>query len=284
LPLRSHSYAYYSYVPQIGFLMLAGVGLMRLAARFAPPRTVWAAKLLLGGAAVGLSMWCAARNARVHETLNLPDSLVPHDGVVRYGRAAGALVRAVDQADLPAGVQRVALQTLPASIGKSALTPGAKTPAAGMTRKRRLPLREAMRDGRLVALHFPHLQGVVLDSLSSREESSDTVILFGSGFDTVERLADPSEAWAIQAQGHLILGDRAAAEAELRRALELSPRHIVARAVLAGLLLESGRFDAAEAQIHALPADDLPAAVRPLVTQIREILARVRAGQTAPGR
>ena len=55
----------------------------------------------LGVAAVAASVLCAARTTRAHETLTLPNSAVPHDSVVRYGRAAGALVAAVREARLP---------------------------------------------------------------------------------------------------------------------------------------------------------------------------------------
>ena len=154
LPLRQHTYAYYAYLPQVGFLVLAGAGLERLARRApAAMRPAWL--LGLGAAAVAGSILCAARTTRAHETLTLPNSVVPHDPVVRYGRAAGALVAAVREAGLPPGVDRVVFMSLPQQLGKAAQTPGEKRP--GMVRVRRFPVRDSYRDGKLMAPLLPQV-------------------------------------------------------------------------------------------------------------------------------
>lgn len=67
------------------------------------------------------------------------------------------------------------------------------------------------------------------------------------------RAADPSlpVAWALAAKAHLELGDRGAAVAAGRRALELSPRDVETRITLAQVAAEEGRAEEAVDQLVA---------------------------------
>ena len=265
LPLRQHTYAYYAYLSQAGFLVLAGAGLEKLARRGRPASFAWL--LGLGVVAVAASILCAARTARTHETLTLPNNAVPHDSVVRYGRAAGALVAAVRDARLPAGVDRVVFMSLPQQLGKAAQTPGEKRP--GMVRVRRYPVRESYRDGKLMALYYPRLRSAWVDSLSSADEGQDTALFFSSGFADLTRLPGAADGLYLQAQGRYMVEEREAAQRDLERALQLSPDHPAARLLLAVLKLEASDRPGARALIRDLQTATVPAELRDLLRQIQ---------------
>jgi hypothetical protein len=278
LPLRQHSYAYYSYLPQMGYLILAGVGLEILVRRFFPHPL---STRIAGAAVIAASMVCAARNTRVHETLTLKDSLVPHDSVVRSGTAAGALLDAVRKAKLGPPIDRVGFMSLPAELAKAGRTPGDARP--GMVRVRRFPLRDALRDGKLFTLHYPKLQGVWIDSLGAQEESGHTAIFFTSGFNDVIRLADIKQAYFMQSQGKLLVDDRAGARQDLERILVIDPNFAPARVLLAGFAMEAGDVPHAAALLQGVKDTDLPAELRPFLTQLRPIVeGKPPMGATSP--
>ncbi len=138
-------------------------------------------------------------------------------------------------------------------------------------RIRKYPLRESFRDGKLFALHFPGLQGAWLDSLTARDEAPDTKLLFTSGFNDVLPLENAARAYALQAQGRLLIGDRAGTRQSLMRAVELAPAEPGPRVLLAGLDLESGRVGEAAAWMRDLRPADIPEDLRPFFAEVRRI-------------
>ena len=273
LPLRQHAYAYYTYLPQMGLLLLAAAGLERAAARVAGKSSL--GFLAAGAVLLAGSMFCAERTARTHERLRLPKSQVPHDSVVRYGTAAGALVRAVDAAHLPPTVRRVVFFCLPEQLGTAAHTPGS-VPQPGTTRVRKFPLRDALREGRLFTLHDPGLEAVWIDTLTARDEAPDNALFFTSGFSDIARL-DVPRAYLLQAQGQLMIEDRGAAMRSLRRVLQIAPGHIPARVLLGALELESGHAGTAQALVNGITREQVPKDLQPFFDQMQQYL-------TAPGR
>jgi len=137
---------------------------------------------------------------------------------------------------------------------------------------RRFPMRDAFRDGKLIALHFPNLRGVWVDSMSTDVEGPDTALWFTAGFNDMVRLPNAGGAWEFVAQGHLMAQDREAARQALLRAVALEPTSQNARVVLAGLELEAGHTDEAMVLVHDIHADDVQAELRPALSQIRQIL------------
>lgn len=235
LPLRQHSYAYYAYAAQTGFLIVGAVAGVRLVDRLFGGALRW--RLAFAVCAVGAAMLFASRNATTHETLTLPKSSVPHDSVIRYGRVAGALVAAVRH--LPPDIRQAAFMSFPDELGNAAHTPGTKRP--GMIRVRRFPLREALKDGLLVQLVHPWMTGAWVDTLDASFEGPDTALFFTSGFDTIERVPNLANAYVLQAQGRLLIADHDGSRRDLERALELDPNFAGARILLAGLETEEGR-------------------------------------------
>lgn len=274
LPLRSHTFAYYSYVPQIGLLMLlpaalAGIGTWLSARlRLASPAIAIG---LLGMAATGGWIACAARNARLHETLMLRDSEIPHDSVVRSAYVADGIMRSIRDAQLPDSIKRVTVISLPMDVAKVAQTPGQMKP--GMVRQRTNPVEMALRDGKLLALHFDGIGGDYRDSLTVADEAADTAIFFASGFRDLTRLPDAGEAYAIQAQGNLLGERREAARHDLEAALRIRPDHAVSRVLLAGLEAESAHFDRARTLIQGVDPSTIPAQLRPYLTRIQSLLS-----------
>jgi len=268
LPLRQHTYAYYSYAAQAGFLMLAGEGLLRLAGRLAPGSWWW--RFGVGTAAVAVTILLAGRNTRTHETLKLANSLVPHDSVVRYGFAAGALVAAVREARFPDEVRQAVFMSFPEELGTAAQTPGQSRP--GMVRVRKLPLREALRGGRLVTLHAPGVRGIWVDTLSAEFEGPDTAIFFGSGFNTVERVPGAPEAYMLQAQGRMLIDDSAGAGRALERALALAPNLAAARVLLAGVEVQRQNFDRSRELLAGVTPESVPAEMREFLAQLSKVL------------
>jgi hypothetical protein len=295
LPLVQHAYAYYGYLPHIGFVIVSALAFDRATARWrrpaaspapaqgaaapaaaaktaevaAPP---WGPALAAAAAALIVSgvALCAAQNARTHETLTLAKSPIPHDSVLRSAAAAGGIVRAVHTARLPPEVRRIAFFSFPETISDAALTPGAQ-PRAGLVRVRRFPLRDALRDGDLIALHFPGLRATWRDTLERTDEGPDTAIFFAAGFDQVEPLPDAVRAYFIQAQGRLLAKDTAGARRDLERVLALDSGNAPARVVLAGLELQAGRRDAARTLVESLADTDVPADLRPFLQEVRRL-------------
>jgi hypothetical protein len=269
LPLVQHAFAYYAYLPQIGFVILAAMGVDRLAVRL---RASPEARIVAGATAVVVLALCAARNARAHESLRLANSDVPHDSLVRSAASAGALLAAVEDARLPPTIRRVVFLTLPEKLVVAATTPGAPAPGARTQRVRRFPLRDAMRDGDLFALHVPGIVGVWAESLSVRDEAADTRIFYATGFNTILPLDDVAHAYLAQAQGRLMAGDDAGARRDLRRLLEIDPAHASARTILAQFEVADGRMDVARALIAPVDPRNLPEELRPLLAQLHEQL------------
>ena len=268
LPLYQHTYAYYLYAAQIGWLVLTGIAIERAAQRFG--RRVEPAVLAAGAAVVALSIFFAARNASTHENMTLESSTVPWDSVVRYGRAAEALAAAARNAKAQQpDLQQIAFFSLNPP-GPGPLTPGKFEP--GMVRVRKIPIREALRDGKLVSLHVPGLTGVWVDSLSTSVEGPETAIFFAFGFNDLTRMSNLSEAYCAQAQGNLMFGTRSAAERDLERALSFAPDHALSRLLLAGLRIENGQVAEARALVTGLRAEDLPAEIQPLLVEIQKVL------------
>jgi hypothetical protein len=267
LPLRQHSYAYYDYVPQIGFLLLLGAAVEGAARRFQRHASEW--RLALGAAAVSVCILFAARNARVHETLMLPNSLIPHDSVVRYGAAAGAIVAALHAAQLAPEVKRIAFVFPPPELSRRTSTPGKAEP--GMKRIRKFPLRESYRDGKLLALHFPHLESAWTDSLGRRDEAADTAIFWTSGFNDVVRIENAARAHALLAQAKYYAQDAAGARRELEHAVRLAPGDAEARVLLAGVVLQAGDLGRAVSLLAPVQADSLPAELRPFFASVRHV-------------
>ena len=300
LPLRTHSYAYYLYLPQIGFLLLVAVAVEGVAQRLAgtdraaeptrpkrgappagaqpaatsPPARESQRGLAFPAVAALLTLaGCvtfASRNSRIHETLMLGTSDVPHDSVVRYSRVSGDVVAQVRSAPFPASVHRVALlgYTQP---GAAAHTPGA-TNVPESKRIQIQPIRMALQEGKLLRLHLPKLEGGFVDSLTERDESPDTAIFFASGLSHLEYIADPAEAYAMVAQACLVTNRVADAERPLRRALALRPEHPVARILLSGLRAESGDLPEAKSLLAAVNPAKVPEALRPYYTQLKSQL------------
>ena len=268
LPLRQHSYAYYSYAPQVGFLILFGAGLSRLVARLAPGSWWWRSGA--GTAVVAASVLLAGHNTRVHESLKLQNSIVPHDSVVRYGSAAGAIVAALHESPITPDVRQVAFMNFPEELGRAARTPGQERP--GMVRVRKLPLRDALRGGKLVTLNLPGVNGVWIDTLNATFEGPDTVIFFTSGFNTLERVPGAAEAYVLQAQGRLLVGDGAGARRDLERALALAPEFGGARLLLAGVEVETGNLDRARELLRGLAPGSIPEDLRGYYVQLERAL------------
>lgn len=270
LPLRSHAYAYYAYLPQIGFLVVLGIALQRLAARM--PLGVPAARtLVVGAVAVSLTVFFAERNARMHETLKLVNSEIPHDSVIRMGYLAGDLLRQIRGAELPDRVQRIVLTGLPLELGNSAPTPGTKN-EPGTIRKRTNPIELAMRNGKFIPLHFPPRSGDYVQSITVREESTDTAIFLASGFSKLELLPDAAEAYCVQAQGRLMLGDAGAGARDLENALRVRPEHPIARILLAKLRVHEGRLDEAVSLTQGLDRMEIPERLRDHLDEVRRAL------------
>jgi hypothetical protein len=270
LPLSHHAYAYYGYLPQIGFVILAAVAIERVALRLAAAP---APRLAAAAAAVAVVVLLAARNARTHETLMLPNSTVPHDSIIRSGRAAGAVIAAVRAAKLPAEVRRVVFTSAPEGLGAGTPTPGSRNPAPGMVRIRKFPLREALRDGDLVALHFPGMTAAWAETLGVRDEASDTALFFTSGFNRIMKLEDLAQGYLMQGQGRLLAEDYAGAHRDLQRVLELDPHRAPARTLLAGLEIVAGRTAEARALIAEVDSSDVPAELQPFFGALRRRLA-----------
>jgi hypothetical protein len=277
LPLAQHAYAYYGYLPQIGFIVLIAWAVERAVIRLRGGPTVFVAA---AAAVVVVTALCAARNTRTHETLKLPNSPIPHDSVLRAGATAGALVAAVRDARLPASVQRVVFMSFPEQIATAAPTPG-KRDRPGTRRVRRFPLRDALRDGDLVRLHFPGMTAAWAETLATRDEASDTAIFFTIGFDRIQRVPDVLQAYLLQARGRMMIEDRNGARRDLRRILEIDPISAAARTVLAGLEAEGGRLDEARRLVAGIVPADLPAEMRPFLEQVQQVLS---APPAAPGR
>src|SRR5262249_45664331 len=230
LPLSQHAYAYYMYLPQIGFVILFAAAAERLVSR-------WSGEIVraqVATAVLVIAPWitCAARTAWTHEKLTLPKSLVPHDSIVRYARAAGSLVGAVEHARLPDSVRRVAFMTYPEQIGAAARTPGKAGP--NMVVQRRYPLRDAYRDGKPFRPHAPRFATTWIDTLTADDERSDTALFFMSGFDDITRLDDVAKAYVLQAQGQLMIHSDAAAARSLQRAFAIAPTNPEVRVYMAG--------------------------------------------------
>lgn len=269
LPLYQHTHAYYAYAAQIGWLVLAGIAIERAAQRFG--RRDETAVLFAGAAAVALSIFFAARNASTHENLTLEQSVVPHDSVVRYGRAAGALAAVARNAkEQQPDLKQIAFFSLIAP-GPGPLTPGKFEP--GMVRVRKIPVREALREGKLVSLHAPGVASVWVDSLSPSVEGPETALYFVFGFKDLTRMSNMAEAYCAQAQGHLMFGPRSAAVRDLERALTFEPEHALSRLLLAGLRLENGQVAEARALVTGLRTEDLPEQIQPLLAEIQKALA-----------
>lgn len=275
LPLRAHSYAYYAYLPQIGFLVLLGMALQSVAARIPLGARPAPSAVAAGALAIAAAIVFADRNARTHETLMLENSQIPHDSVMRMGFLAGDVARQLHQAQLPDSVQRIVLIGLPLELGNIALTPGTK-PAPGMVRKRSRPVELAMRNGNFVPLHFAGRTGGYQDSLAARDEAPDTAIFLSSGFSKLERLPDAAEAYCVLAQGRLMVGDAAAALPELESAVRLRPDHPVGRVLLARLLVDKGDLGRAEALIRDYDERDAPEALRAQLEAVRRAVAAER--------
>ena len=272
LPLRSHSYAYYSYVPQVSLLILLAVGLTGVG-RWVSTRLRLAPSILpaaLGALAIAGMIVCSARNARTHETLMLTNSEIPHDSVVRSGYVARSILRNIREAKLPATITRVSVMSLPMDVAKVAQTPGQMKP--GMVRQRTNPVEMALRNGNLLKLHFDALEGDFRDSLSVADESPDTAIFFASGFDNLTLLPDASEAYAIQAQGNLLGERREAARRDLENALRIRPNHAVSRVLLAGLEAEENHLTRAATLIAGVQPDEIPPQLRPYLTSIQSLV------------
>ncbi len=277
LPLRQHAYAYYSYLPQMGLLILIAVAVDRLCARWRPRMP--ALRLAAGVALIALSIGCAARSAKTHESLLLPKSLVIHDSVLRAGACAGAIVRAVHDARLPPAVRRVAFTSFPEQLGNSAPTPGSDANRPHSVRVRRFPLRDALRDGKLIALHFPGRTSVWADTLTARDEQDDTALFFTSGFNDVTLVKDLPRGYLLQAQGQLLADDRPAATRSLLRALTIAPGHASARVLLAGLELEAGHVGAVRTLLGGVDSTAVTPEMRPILRQVANYL---RTGKQFP--
>jgi hypothetical protein len=270
LPLRQHAYAYYSYLPQMGLLILIAAGADQLCRRWRPQATEL--RLVAGVTLVAVSVLCAARSARTHESLLLPKSLVIHDSVLRAGACAGAIVRAVHDAHLSPTVHRVAFMSFPEELGTSAPTPGSNSALPNQVRVRKFPLRDSLRGGKLIALHYPGLAAAWVDTLTAQDEQPDTALFFTSGFDDVALVEDVPRAYLLQAQGQLMAGDRDAAVRSLQRAIAIAPAHPAARVLLAGLELEAAHVDVARDLVRGVDASVLTPDIRPLLKQVQDYL------------
>ena len=273
LPLKQHLYAYYAYAPQIGFLILLTAIVWRGAAGLGRrrPRLV---RVLPAAAMVVLCLLCALfarRNAREHETLMLGESELHHDSVMRYGTVTEALVAALDALDLKPDVRRVAIIVMTAREG--VLSPGS-VPTPGARRIRKIPMKEALREGRLLDLHFPGLEGGFVDSLTARDEQADTVILVAQGDRDLQRLDVPM-AFVVQGLQQLRNDEYAAAERSAGRALEFDRGNLAAVLVMAGAQAGTGHVTEAQtvlARVEAMSLRDQNVLI--LVREIKEIVTR----------
>ena len=273
LPLVQHAYAYYGYLPQIGFILVAALALDRARARLRARADAGTALTAVAAALIVVVVaLCAANNARTHESLTLVNSPIPHDSILRSGAAANGILRAVRDANLGPEVRRLAFTSFPETVSDAALTPGARE-RAGMVRVRRFPLRDALRGGDLIALHFPGRQAAWVDTLGIEDEAADTALFFATGFDHVEHLPDAVPAYFIQAQGRLMAKDIEGARRDLGRVLALDADNAPARVVLAGLELQAGRGDAARTLVAGVEDGDVPADLLPLLREVKRLVA-----------
>jgi hypothetical protein len=282
LPLRSHSYAYYSYLPQIGLWMLLAAVIAAIGRALARrlQRSTAVVVAILGAVAVAGMITGAQRNARTHETLMLPNSEIPHDSVVRSGTVAGSILRAMRDAELPPEVDRVTVISLPMDVAKVAQTPGQLQP--GMVRQRSNPIAMAMRDGKFFRLHFGAVDGNYRDTLSVADELPSTALFFVAGLADLTRLPDAAEAYAIQAQGNLLGERRTAARRDLENALRVRPHHAVSRVLLAGMEAEEARLERAATLIDGVQPDAIPPQLRPYLATIRSLVDGTTPPQPSP--
>jgi len=266
LPLRQHSYAYYAYAAQAGFLIVGAAAGLRLVDRLFHGSRRW--RSAFAALAVCAVILFAVRNTTSHETLMLPKSRVPHDSVVRYGRAAGAIVAAVR--DLPPDVHRAGFMCFPEELGSTAHTPGTKRP--GMVRVRRFPLRDALKDGLLVEFVRPGMTGAWVDTLDATYGGPETALFFTSGFNTIERVPNLANAYVLQAQGRLLIDDRAGSRRDLEHALALDPNFTGARILLAGLETEERHPERARQLLAGLDWQTVPESMHAFVVQLHQTL------------
>ncbi|UCE01754.1 MAG: hypothetical protein JSW67_10815 [Candidatus Latescibacterota bacterium] len=282
LPLKRHFFAYYLYLPQVGFLILfaalALAGAHRLAGR--PQRGTAEARL---GIALFLAMLCllfAHRNRRTHETLMLGRSLAHHDAMVRYGSVSGLVRAQIRDANLRPEVRRVAIVIL--GGGEGGLTPGTRKPVPGAVRRRTVPLRNAMYDGKFFALHFPRLQGNVVDALTAEDEGGKTAFFLAYDLATLEPLPDASAAYAILALSAFIRDDYNDAGRNAQRALALRPDEATARLVAAGVLARQGDVRDAERILSGLDKQGLGAQMGRFMQKVRDLIAAHESGPASP--
>jgi hypothetical protein len=273
LPLKQHFFAYYLYLPQVGFLILFAALALGTAHRLAgrPRRGAAEARL---GIALFLAVLCllfARRNTRTHETLLLGQSLAHHDAMVRYGTVSGLVRAQIRDANLLPVVRRVAIVIL--GGGKGALTPGTREPPPGAVRRRTVPLHTAMYEGKFFELHFPHLEGNVVGALTAVDETGETAFFLAYGLATLERLSDASAAYAILALSAFIRDDYNDAGRNAKRALELRPDEATARLVAAGVLAKQGDVRDAERILAGLEEQGLGSQMGRFMQKVRDLIA-----------
>ena len=103
---------------------------------------------------------------------------------------------------------------------------------------------------RLLAVAPGHPEGLALRGIAALAAGDAAA---AADWSLEARAADPAlgVAWALAAKAHLELGERRAADAAGRRALELSPRDVETRITLAQVAAEEGRVEEAVGQLIA---------------------------------
>jgi hypothetical protein len=283
LPLRQHFFAYYLYLPQVAVLVAVAVGLLQVAAGFERRRS-WAALQLPACAAILALALCALfgiRNARTHETLALSDPSIPHDSIVRYASVSGLLYQQIRDANLDSKTRKIAIM-MPRP-GQGALAPTSRQSSPGLVRVHTYPVKIALREGRFIRLHFPHMEGGFVDSLTAAEETPDTAIFLSYGLATLERVPDAALAYGMVAYADFADQRFDDAKRHARRALELRPNEWGAQLVIAGLCVVHGQFQDAETILNRIDPAVLSPSLRSFAEQLRGLMSKVGSpGGAAP--
>lgn len=251
LPLFQHFFAYYLYVPQIGFVVLFSSALLGAGSLvWRRPQSVRSTRAMRLAAAVVALIGCgvfAHRNARTHETLMVPGSTALHDSVLRYGVVSGALLEYVRDQDFPSTTRRIAFLLVEPEPGKPRPVIGTERP--GKRRIRTIPVQNVLSGDKFFRLHFPELdEGRMIKNITEEHEK-DTAFVLVHGLSSFERVPNVAMAYSVASYGHLLQDRYDEAQQHALRSLHLGSREAINYLVVAGVAATKGRVAAAESLV-----------------------------------